>query len=70
MVTNIEGLDDPNRRAVAASFGDVRVLNDLILANAPMAACAMGCWIDKQPRAEKRPSDPTPVVAEFEASWS
>jgi len=70
VVTNIEGLDGPDRRIIAASFGDVRVLNDLILASAPMPACATGCWFDKQSRAEKRPSDHTPVIAKFEESWS
>jgi len=38
---------------------------DLILASEPMAASCSKCWIDKAPRKLERPSDHTPVVAEF-----
>ncbi len=39
---------------------------DLILANQKMSASCRRCWIDKAPRKLERPSDHTPVVAEFE----
>lgn len=38
---------------------------DLILANAALARTCTGCHIDREPRRAERPSDHTPVVAEF-----
>jgi len=38
---------------------------DLILASAVLAQACARCWIDKAPRKLERPSDHTPVVAEF-----
>ena len=39
---------------------------DLILASRAMAECCIACLIDKAPRRWSRPSDHTPVVAEFD----
>ena len=39
---------------------------DHIWVSRPLADKAKGCWIDKAPRALEKPSDHTPVVAEFE----
>ncbi len=39
---------------------------DLILTNEPMSEMLTASYIDKQPRAWDRPSDHTPVVAEFD----
>lgn len=39
---------------------------DLILASNPLAERCQRCWIDKAPRKLERPSDHTPVVAEFD----
>jgi exodeoxyribonuclease-3 len=39
---------------------------DLILASEPLAARCSRCWIDRAPRKLERPSDHTPVVAEFD----
>ncbi|MEO7540205.1 MAG: exodeoxyribonuclease III [Pyrinomonadaceae bacterium] len=38
---------------------------DHIWTSQPLADKCTGCWIDKDPRKEERPSDHTPVVAEF-----
>jgi exodeoxyribonuclease-3 len=38
---------------------------DLVLASAALAARCSGCHIDREPRLWDRPSDHTPVVAEF-----
>ena len=38
---------------------------DHIMATEPLAATSINCYIDKEPRALKRPSDHTPVIAEF-----
>lgn len=38
---------------------------DLILASPALAEACTACWIDKTPRGVERPSDHTPVVAEF-----
>ena len=38
---------------------------DLILASRSLAECCTACSIDKEPRRLERPSDHTPVVAEF-----
>lgn len=38
---------------------------DHIWTSAPLADNCTGCWIDKSPRSLERPSDHTPVVAEF-----
>jgi exodeoxyribonuclease III len=38
---------------------------DHIWTSPPLAAKCTGCWIDKEPRKGERPSDHTPVVAEF-----
>jgi exodeoxyribonuclease-3 len=39
---------------------------DLILASSPLAARCLKSWIDKEPRRAERPSDHTPVLAQFE----
>ncbi len=39
---------------------------DHIMATAPLAARCTACYIDKEPRAADRPSDHTPIVAEFD----
>ncbi len=39
---------------------------DLILTNEPMSEMLTAAYIDKEPRAWERPSDHTPVVAEFD----
>jgi exodeoxyribonuclease-3 len=39
---------------------------DLILVNEPMAEMLTSAYIDKTPRAWERPSDHTPVIAEFD----
>jgi exodeoxyribonuclease-3 len=39
---------------------------DHIMATAPLAEKSTACYIDKKPRAAERPSDHTPVVAEFD----
>jgi exodeoxyribonuclease-3 len=38
---------------------------DHIWVSPPLAAKCTGSWIDKEPRKQERPSDHTPVVAEF-----
>jgi exodeoxyribonuclease-3 len=38
---------------------------DLILASAPLAAACLSCVIDREPRTWEKPSDHTPVMAEF-----
>lgn len=51
----------------AAAFRRNRGLRiDLILASAALAERCTGCVIDKAPRGWERPSDHTPVVAEFD----
>lgn len=50
----------------AAGFGrNLGLRIDIILASANMATVCTGCHIDKAPRALERPSDHTPVMAEF-----
>lgn len=39
---------------------------DLILASDAMSAACQACYIDREPRTWERPSDHTPVVAEFD----
>ncbi len=39
---------------------------DHVMATQPLAKRCTGCYIDKDPRLKERPSDHTPVVAEFE----
>lgn len=39
---------------------------DLILASDALAKLCKACYVDKEPRAWERPSDHTPVVAEFD----
>ncbi len=39
---------------------------DHILATAPLAEKSVACWIDLEPRMAVKPSDHTPLVAEFE----
>jgi exodeoxyribonuclease-3 len=39
---------------------------DHIMATQPLAEKCTACYIDKQPRSANRPSDHTPIVAEFE----
>jgi len=51
----------------AAAFRRNRGLRiDHILINAALAACCRSCDIDKEPRGWERPSDHTPVFANFE----
>jgi exodeoxyribonuclease III len=38
---------------------------DHIWTSKSLAEKCTGCWIDKEPRGWERPSDHTPVVAEF-----
>ena len=38
---------------------------DHIMATKPLAEKSVGCYIDKEPRAAERPSDHTPIIAEF-----
>jgi exodeoxyribonuclease-3 len=40
---------------------------DHIMATAPLAQRSTACYIDKEPRAAERPSDHTPIVAEFDS---
>ncbi len=57
------------------SFWDYRMPNtfarnrgwrlDYIMGTEPMAKKCLKCWIDKKPRTLEKPSDHTPVVAEF-----
>lgn len=39
---------------------------DLVLASKALSDACSAAWIDKEPRRQERPSDHTPVVAEFE----
>jgi len=39
---------------------------DFIMATKPVAEKCLRCYIDKEPRKAERPSDHTPVIAEFE----
>jgi exodeoxyribonuclease-3 len=39
---------------------------DLVLATRPLASSCTRAWIDVEPRRQERPSDHTPVLAEFE----
>lgn len=39
---------------------------DHIMATKPLAEKSINCYIDRQPRLEQRPSDHTPLVAEFD----
>ncbi|AQT69703.1 Exodeoxyribonuclease III [Anaerohalosphaera lusitana] len=58
------------------TFWDYRVPNgfkrnigwrlDYIMASKSMAGRCTGCWVDKEPRALKKPSDHTFLVAEFD----
>lgn len=51
----------------AAAFRRNRGLRiDHILASEKLAQCCRRCYIDKEPRKLERPSDHTPVVAEFD----
>ena len=60
---------------VAYSFFDYREVKsvernhgwrvDHIMATKPLAKLCTGCWIDMAPRLAEKPSDHTPVVAEF-----
>lgn len=51
----------------AAAFRRNRGLRiDHILASGPLAEKCISCFIDKEPRKLERPSDHTPVVAEFD----
>jgi len=38
---------------------------DLLLANKALAAACTACVIDREPRRAERPSDHTPVIADF-----
>jgi exodeoxyribonuclease-3 len=50
----------------AAAFRRNRGLRiDLILASLPLAENCVSCEIDREPRSLERPSDHTPVIAEF-----
>lgn len=50
----------------AAFRRDMGLRIDLILASRALAARCHAAWIDKEPRRQERPSDHTPVVAEFD----
>lgn len=51
----------------AAGFRRNRGLRiDLVLASESLASSCTRAWIDKEPRRQERPSDHTPVIAEFE----
>ena len=39
---------------------------DHIMATAPLAQKCTSCTIDKEPRGLERPSDHTPIIAEFD----
>lgn len=39
---------------------------DHIWVSPPLAGKCTGCWIDKSPRGQEKPSDHTPVVADFD----
>jgi exodeoxyribonuclease III len=39
---------------------------DHIMATKPLAEKCVNCWIDKKPRMQEKPSDHTPIVAEFD----
>ena len=39
---------------------------DHIWTSTPLADKCTRCWIDRSPRALERPSDHTPVIAEFD----
>lgn len=39
---------------------------DLVLASESLAAACQAAWIDVEPRRQERPSDHTPVIAEFD----
>ena len=39
---------------------------DHMMATAPLAETSTACYVDREPRAAERPSDHTPVVAEFD----
>ena len=50
----------------AAAFRRNRGLRiDLILASDGLARRCTACWIDRDERKKERPSDHTPVIAEF-----
>jgi len=58
------------------TFWDYRIKNalkrnigwrlDHIMATKPLVEKSTACYIDKQPRAKDRPSDHTPIIAEFD----
>ena len=64
------------REAGQYTFWDYRLRNsfkrnlgwrlDHIMATVPLAEQCKTCYIDKQPRVAERPSDHTPIVAEFD----
>lgn len=39
---------------------------DHVLATAPLAECCTACWVDDEFRADPRPSDHAPVIADFD----
>ncbi len=50
----------------AAFRRDMGLRIDLILASRALAARCRAAWIDKEPRRQERPSDHTPVLAQFD----
>lgn len=48
-----------------AFFKDQGLRIDHIWTSEKLAKTCVGCWIDREPRGAERPSDHTPVVAEF-----
>ncbi len=40
---------------------------DLVLASASLASACTAAYIDVEPRRQERPSDHTPVIAEFDS---
>jgi len=50
----------------AAFRRDMGLRIDLVLASEALAKRCTAAWIDREPRTQERPSDHTPVIAEFE----
>ena len=53
---------DYTGNALAADFG-MRI--DYLFLSAPAADCLQNCFVDKSPRQSDKPSDHTPLIAEF-----
>jgi exodeoxyribonuclease-3 len=65
-----------NKNAGEYTFWDYRMINsfkrnlgwrlDHIMATKPLAEKCTACYIDKKPRIAEKPSDHTPIIAEFD----